>query len=97
MCAETAIKNNLSLAIGILIIAGVSLGWLGKDALEDMKEDTKSNTEFRIAAEIKDKHTAEEFVELSAAVKEGTAERRENHDLLIQINSKLDKWEPVKK
>lgn len=94
MCADTAVKNNLAIAMAVILIGGGCLGWIGNKAVDYTFADVRDNTEFRIAKEVEDAHTKQELVELKKLAKEGAEERRVNHDLLILINSKLERWEP---
>lgn len=94
MCADTAIKNNLSRAMAVILVGGGCLGWLGGRVVDYTFDDVRLNSEFRISKEVEDAYTKQELSELKKLAKEGAEERRVNHDLLILINSKLEGWEP---
>jgi len=96
MCADTAIKNNLAIAMAVLLVGGGCLGFVGGKAVDYTFSDVRQNTEFRISAEVESEYTKQELSELKALANEGAIERRANHDLLIEVLAKLDKWEPVK-
>lgn len=80
--------------MAVILIGGGCLGWIGNKAVDYTFADVRDNTEFRIAKEVEDAHTKQELVELNKLAREGAEERRVNHDLLILINSKLERWEP---
>jgi hypothetical protein len=93
MCAETAIKNNLALAVAVLIVGGGCLGWVGNKAVDYTFSDVRQNTEFRISAEVENEHTKQELSELKEIAIRGELERRMNHDLLIEIRAEMKGWE----
>ena len=96
MCADAAIKNNLALAMAVLLVGGGCLGFVGGKAVDYTFNDVRENTEFRISAEVENEHTKEELSELKAMFKvnatKGEVERRVNHDLLIEIRAEMKGW-----
>ena len=98
MCADTAVKNNLAMAMAVLIVGGGCLGWVGNKAVDYTFSDVRENTEFRIAKEVEDEHTKQELAELKELIKseaeKGERERKENKDLLIEIRLEMKGWEP---
>lgn len=95
MCADTAIKNNLAIAMAVLLVGGGCLGFVGGKAVDYTFDGVAKNTEFRISAEVENEYTKKELSELKTLANKGAIERRANHDLLIQVLSKLDRWEPA--
>ena len=93
MCADTAVKNNLAIAMAVLIVGGGCLGWVGNKAVDYTFSDVRENTEFRISAEVENEHTKQELAELKAIAMRGEDERRMNHDLLIEIRAEMKGWE----
>jgi len=90
MCAEAAIKNNLALAMAVLIVGGGCLGWVGNKAVDYTFSDVRENTEFRIGARAEIEHVIKDVEENKQAIKD-FAEMKE---LLIRMDERLDKWEP---
>jgi len=91
MCADTAVKNNLAIAMAILIVGGGCLGWVGNKAVDYTFSDVRENTEFRIGAQKEIDHVVKDVEENTKAIKD-FAEMKE---LLIRLDERLDKWEPV--
>jgi len=97
MCADTAIKNNLAIAMAVLIVGGGCLGWVGNKAVDYTFSDVRENTEFRIGAENEIKHVIKDVEENTKAIKD-FAQMKE---LLIRIDERTkktdertSKWEP---
>ena len=57
MCADTAIKNNLSRAMAVILVGGGCLGWLGGRVVDYTFDDVRLNSEFRISKEVEDAYT----------------------------------------
>jgi len=93
MCADSTVKNNLAMAMAVLLIGGGCLGWIGNKAVDYTFSDVRENTEFRISAEVENEHTKQELSELKAIAISGASERKMNRELLIQIRAELKGWE----
>lgn len=91
MCADTAIKNNLSRAMAVILIGGLCLGWLGGKAVDYTFDDVRQNTEFRIGAEKEIGHVIKDVEENTQAIKDFAKMK----ELLIRIDERTGKWEPV--
>lgn len=94
MCADSTIKNNLAMAMAVLMVGGGCLGWVGNKAVDYTFSDVRENTEFRISTEVENEHTKQELSELKEMMLLGAEKSNINHDLLIQIAERLKQWEP---
>lgn len=90
MCAESTIKNHLALAMGILLIGGGCLGWVGNKAVDYTFSDVRQNTEARIQLANEIKHLDEKVDKLENAL-EAVAIMKE---LVIRIDERTSEWEP---
>mgnify|MGYP000070456942 FL=1 len=90
MCAESTIKNHLALAMGILLIGGGCLGWVGNKAVDYTFSDVRQNTEARIQLANEIKHLDEKVDKLEDAI-EAVAIMKE---LVIRIDERTSEWEP---
>ena len=90
MCAESTIKNHLALAMGILLIGGGCLGWVGNKAVDYTFSDVRQNTEARIQLANEIKHLDEKVDKLETAL-EAVAIMKE---LVIRIDERTSEWEP---
>jgi len=90
MCAESTIKNHLALAMGILLIGGGCLGWVGNKAVDYTFSDVRQNTEARIQLANEIKHLDEKVDKLEDAL-EAVAIMKE---LVIRIDERTSEWEP---
>ena len=90
MCAESTIKNHLALAMGILLIGGGCLGWVGNKAVDYTFSDVRQNTEARIQLANEIKHLDEKVGKLETAL-EAVAIMKE---LVIRIDERTSEWEP---
>ena len=61
MCADTAIKNNLSRAMAVILVGGGCLGWLGGRVVDYTFDDVRQNAEFRRTKEVEDAYKNEEW------------------------------------
>ena len=95
MCADTAVKNNLAIAMAVLIVGGGCLGWVGNKAVDYTFSDVRENTEFRIAKEVEDAHTKQELIELKALSKQQSADTQFNKETLIKILARLENLKTI--
>lgn len=91
MCADTAVKNNLAVAMAILLVGGGCLGWVGGKAVDYTFDGVQKNTEFRIGAEKEIRHVVEDVADNTEAIKEFAKMR----ELLVRMDERMSKWEPV--
>ena len=90
MCADTAVNNNLSRAMAVIIIGGIGLGWLGGKAVDYTFNDVRENTEFRIGAISELNHVKSDVEDNTRAIKELALIK----ELVIRIDERTSKWEP---
>ena len=90
MCADSTIKNHLALAMGILLVGGGCLGWVGNKAVDYTFSDVRQNTEARIQLANEIKHLDEKVDKLEDAI-EAVAIMKE---LVIRIDERTSEWEP---
>lgn len=91
MCADTAVKNNLAIAMAILLVGGGCLGWVGGKAVDYTFDGVQKNTEFRIGAEKEIRHVVEDVADNTEAIREFAKMR----ELLVRMDERISKWEPV--
>jgi hypothetical protein len=89
MCAES-VKNNLAMAMAVLIIGGGCLGWIGNKAVDYTFSDVRDNTEARIEHKAEIEHLREDVSELKSAVKDFAKMK----ELMIRTDERLSQWEP---
>ena len=95
MCADSAVKNNLAIAMAVLIVGGGCLGWVGNKAVDYTFSDVRENTEFRIAKEVEDRHTQKELAELKELVVLQGKNSQFNKETLIKILAKLENLKTI--
>ena len=104
MCADSAVKNNLAMAMAVLIVGGGCLGWVGNKAVDYTFSDVRKNTESRIEvnseiAHIKSdsineiKHLEARLDRMEAAVADFALMK----EMLVRVDERTSQWEPVKK
>ena len=91
MPEENSIKNQLAIAMAILVIGGGCLGWVGNKAVDYTFSDVRKNTESRIILTGEIKHLTEEVSEL----KDALASVALMKEMVIRIDERTAKWEPV--
>ena len=102
MCADSAVKNNLALAMAVLIIGGGCLGWVGNKAVDYTFADVRKNTESRIEVNSEISHiktdSKNEFKHLEDRldrIEETMADFAMMKDMLIRVDERTSKWEPT--
>jgi hypothetical protein len=91
MCADTAIKNNLAMAMAVILIGGGCLGWVGNKAVDYTFADVRQNTESRIETKAELKHLKQEVVEIKNDLKDLAIIK----EMVIRIDERTQKWEPT--
>ena len=91
MPEENSIKNQLAIAMAILVIGGGCLGWVGNKAVDYTFSDVRKNTESRIILTGEIKHLTEEVSELKNALASVAIMK----EMVIRIDERTAKWEPV--
>jgi len=90
MCADTAVKNNLAIAMGVILIGGGCLGWIGNKAVDYTFSDVRDNSAFRIEAIVEIKHLTKEVTEL----KDALAAVAVIKEMVVRIDERTANWEP---
>lgn len=91
MCADSAIKNHLAMAMGVLLIGGGCLGWVGNKAVDYTFSDVRKNTEARIELTNEVRHLDEKFDKLEDALAAVAVMK----ELVIRIDERTSEWEPT--
>lgn len=91
MRVDTAIKDNLSRAMAVILVGGGCIGWVGNKAVDYTFSDVRKNTEARIEMRNEVGHIKSDVEENTQAIKD-FAEMKE---LLIRIDERTSEWEPV--
>lgn len=89
MCAEQAVRNHLALAMGILLVGGGCLGWVGNKAVDYTFSDVRKNTEARIELTNEVRHLGEEVSKLEDALTAVAVMK----ELVIRIDERTSEWE----
>ena len=92
MCADTAIKNNLAMAMAVIMAGGASLGWIGNKAVDYTFSDVRSNTVSRIELTSEISHLKEEVIDLKTALASVAIIK----EMVVRIDERTQKWEPVR-
>ena len=87
---ENSIKNQLDLAMGILLVGGGCLGWVGNKAVDYTFSDVRKNTEARIHLENEVRHLDEKVNKLEDALAAVAVMK----ELVIRIDERTSEWEP---
>ena len=91
MCADSSIKNHLAMAMGVLLIGGGCLGWVGNKAVDYTFSDVRKNTESRIELTNEVRHLDEKFDKLEDALAAVAVMK----ELVIRIDERTSEWEPT--
>ena len=92
MCADTAIRSNLGVAMAVIMAGGASLGWIGNKAVDYTFSDVRQNTEARIELTSEISHLKEEVMDLKTALASFAVIK----DMVVRIDERTQKWEPVR-
>jgi hypothetical protein len=90
MCADTTVRNNLAMAMAVLLVGGGCLGWVGNKAVDYTFSDVRQNTEARIELTNEVKHLSEEVTEL----KDALAAVAIIKEMVVRIDERTANWEP---
>ena len=90
MCAEPVMRNQLALAMGILLVGGGCLGWVGNKAVDYTFSDVRKNTEARIELANEVRHLDEKVDKLEDALAAVAVMK----ELVIRIDERTSEWEP---
>lgn len=94
--AEKTLREHLMLALAVIAVGGIALGWVGGKAVDYTFEDVRALNDFR-AAQIEKNKSENKRIEnielLMKALIENSSVTRES---VIRIEERLNQWEPVK-
>ena len=87
----TKISENMYLALSVIIVGALSIGWVGSRAVDYTFSDVRQNTEFRVK-------TTQETLEMKKDIADNAIKLQEISDMkemLGRIDERLKRWEPT--
>lgn len=87
-----SVSEQMYLAIAVIIVGSISLGWLGSKAIDYTFSDVRQNTEYRVKSTEEIKQVRRDVAKLEQAMSDIAVMK----EALIRVDERLAQWEPVK-
>lgn len=90
------LKEHLSIAISIILVGGVCLGWVGGKAVDYTFDHVRENTEFRVGRTESLKHEREVMKRLERTMNDLSQQMKIYGEATIRTEERLKQWEPAR-
>ena len=85
------LSENMYLALAVIIVGALSIGWIGSRAVDYTFSDVRQNTEFRVKSTQETLQMKKDIARNASSLEDIAAMK----EMLGRIDERLKRWEPV--
>lgn len=86
----------MSIALAVILVGGICLGWVGGKAVDYTFDEVRANTEFRVSRSEAIKHERITIQSLKESIEDISKSQRIIADSVIRTEERLKQWESAK-
>lgn len=93
--SEKTLREHLMLALAVIMVGGVALGWVGGKAVDYTFDDVRDNSDFRVSQIQKNQSDDKRMDNMESLMRSLIDNSTVTRESVIRIEERLDQWEAV--